>query len=304
MGPAVEAASPQLPEPGFSVSHQKVELDIELLSRSLKGKTELIINPHSRELRLLRLNCRQCELKSLKVNGKPVPGVRYGDPYQRATLRWRAGVYQYHMLQERLEKAMKDSPEEELLVTLPKSIKLEELDPFSEEAQTLLLSKTLGWNKRDPDASAIDLAQSTRTGIEQTARFTPITLSIEYEIKRIRDGMHFVGFEGGDFRYPHMYTTNSSYPGAACCLFPCLDKITSRCTWEISIKCAKTVGDAFNSLTAPLDKLNATGDGGNVSHYQQREGAFDHLESFSDEDKALELTVVSTGDMTDEVSSV
>ncbi|KAL9126218.1 MAG: hypothetical protein Q9217_004698 [Psora testacea] len=299
MVPISEGTSPQGPQLGFSVSHQKVELDIDFFSRSLRGKTALIINPHSRDLRVLRLNCRQIELKGLTVNGKPVPGVKYVDPYERSTLRWKASVYQYHMLQERLEKAMRRPPEEELLVTLPKSVKLEELDPYSEDAQTLLLSKTLGGNKRDSDTTAIDLTQGTRTGIDQTARFTPITLSVEYEIKRLRDGMQFVGFEDGDLRYPHMYTTNSPSPGSACCLFPCLDDLTSRCTWEISIKCSKTIGDAFHSLKASRSRSNGVVNGAVVSHGASE--IYGRSELFNSEDEALELTVVCTGDMTDEI---
>ncbi|KAL9098372.1 MAG: hypothetical protein Q9163_005956, partial [Psora crenata] len=300
MAPIPDLASPQGPEPGFSVSHQKVELDIDLLSRSLRGKTELVINPTSKDLRLIRLNCRQCELKSLTVNGKPVPGVRYEDPYQRATLRWAAGVRQYHMLQERLERAIRYPPEAELVVTLPKSVKLEELDPFSDEAQSLLLAKTIGGSKKDSDASALDLMQGTRAGMEHMARFTPLTLSIEYLINWVRDGMQFVGFEDGDLRYPHVYTMNSSSAGAACCLFPCLDDITSRCTWEISIKCSKTVGDAFDSLRTPLNKPNGMINGANVS--PQGFGVPDRSDPFSDEDKTLEFTVVCTGDMTDEIT--
>ena len=296
MAPIPEIASPQVPELGFSVSHQKLDLDIELVSRSLKGRTELTINPHSKDLKTIRLNSRQCELKRLTINGKPAPSVKYDDVYKRATLQWDAGVHQYHMLQERLEKSMKEQPEEELLITLPKTVKLEELDPFSEDAQAILLSKPLGPSKRASDINALDFSQPIRTGTEQTARFTPITLAIEYEIQNIRDGMHFVGFEEGDLRYPHAYTLNTSYSGAVCSLFPCLDDLTSRCTWEISIRCPKTIGDA---LRHPSSHPNGIGNGYSGS----RDGDADEIsESFSDEDKGLEIVVICSGDMTDEVS--
>ena len=298
MAPLSDVTNLQIPEPGFSVSHQKVELDFDLLSRSLKGKTELTIVPHSRDLRSIALNCRQCQLKNLTVNGKPAPGVKYENPYEKATLRWNAGVHQYHMLQERLEKTTKYQPEEELLIYLPKNIKLEELDPFSEEVQGLALSKTPG-TKRDPEASVIDLISGTRTNFAQTARFRPITISVEYEIQRLRDGMQFVGFEVGDLRYPHAYSMNSSSPGAACCLFPCLDDITSRCTWEITIKCARTVGDALRDTKAPSSKYHDLTNGLNSSLQASNPG--DQLDTLSDEDKAMEIAVVCTGDMTDEV---
>ena len=300
MAPPPELPSPQAHELGFSISHQKVELDVDLPTRSLKGRTEIIVNPHSKDLRVIRLNCRQCALTRVSVNNKPCAGAVYEDPYSRATLPWKAGVHQYHMLQQRVEGQLKDPPEQELSIHLPKSLKIDELDPFSEEAQGIVLSKTLGGSKRDSrdgSLTAIDLAQSARTGAEQTARFTPITLSIEYVVKKIRDGMHFVGWEDGDLRYPHAYSTNSLSPGAACCLFPCTDDLTSRCTWEISIKCQRTVGDALRSAPIPNGQLHVNGVNGN----HQSPTMSDKSSNFSDEDKARDLVVISTGDMTDEV---
>ena len=44
---------------GFSVSAQKVHLDIDFATLSVKGKTEITVQPHSKELRTIRLNCRQ-----------------------------------------------------------------------------------------------------------------------------------------------------------------------------------------------------------------------------------------------------
>lgn len=297
MAPMPGTPSPKESDSDFSVSHQKVDLDIDLRSRSLRGRAELIINPHSRDLKTIRLNCRQCDLDALTINGRAATLVSYEDVYQRAHLPWKAGVQQYHMLQERLEKSIKDPPEQELCVTIPKGVRLEELDPASEEAQNLLLSKTLGSSKRDSDASIVDLAHAPRIS-EQTARFTPITLVIEYHINRVRDGLHFVGLEEGDLRYPHAFTTNSSFPGSACCLFPCLDSLTARCTWEISIKCAKTLGGIFrrpNKLIIKTSSVNG------VSKSSEKTDPVERNECLSDEDKTLEVGVVCSGDMTDEI---
>lgn len=207
------------------------------------------------------------------------------------------------MLQQRVEGQLKDPPEQELLIHLPKSLNIDELDPFSEEAQGILLSKTLGSSKRDSrdgSVTAIDFAQSTRTGVEQTARFTPITLSIEYVVKRIRDGMNFVGWEEEDLRYPHAYSTNSLSPGTACCLFPCTDDLTSRCTWEIAIKCQKTIGDALRSTSSSNGQPHLNG----VNRDHHGPNTSDKYNNFSDEDKALDLAVICTGDMTDEVRNL
>lgn len=304
MAPIVESASPQPADLGFSVSNQRVELDIDLRSRSLIGRTTITINPHSKDLRIIRLNCRQAVVTRLSLNGKPCSAISLTDPYKKAKLKWNAaGVQQYDMLQRKLEAQFKDPPEEELEVTIPKIVKIDELDPFSEEAQNILLSRTLGNNKKDSgDGSAIDLVQSSRTAIEQTARFTAISLIIDYVIENIRDGMHFVGWEEGDLRYPHAYTTNSLSPGAACCLFPCVDNLTSKCSWEISIKCQKTVGDALqpSSSSTPLQANCVHGVSDSVNE-TNRLRKVDVQSNFSDEDKALDLAVICTGDMTDEV---
>ncbi|KAF6233476.1 hypothetical protein HO173_008408 [Letharia columbiana] len=304
MAPIVESASPQPADLGFSVSNQTVELDIDLRSRSLIGRTMITINPHSKDLRIIRLNCRQVVVTRLSLNGKPCSAISLTDPYKKAKLKWNAaGVQQYDMLQRKLEAQFKDPPEEELEVTIPKTVKIDELDPFSEEAQNILLSRTLGNNKKDSgDGSAIDLVQSSRTAIEQTARFTAISLIIDYVIENIRDGMHFVGWEEGDLRYPHAYTTNSLSPGAACCLFPCVDNLNSKCSWEISIKCQKTVGDALqpSSSSTPL-QANCFHDVSDSVNETNGLRKVDVQSNFSDEDKALDLAVICTGDMTDEI---
>ena len=306
MAPIVEDGIPQTADLGFSVLSQKVELDINLRSRSLVGRTVIVIQPHTKDLRAVRLNSRQTVFRRLTLNGKPCTTLSYKDPYQNAKLQWNtAGVHQYNMLQRRLQGQLKDPPEEEFEVMIPKTVKIEELDPFSDEAQNMLLSRTSGNSKKDVgDGSAVDPLQASRTAIEQTARFTSIHLIIHYEVKNIRDGMHFVGWEEGDLRYPHAYTTNRLSPGSACCIFPCVDSLNSRCVWEISIKCPRTVGDALqqipNSKSEPQAN-SAHGVSNGVDGNSGQRKANIESNNFSEEDKVLDLAVICTGDMTDEV---
>ena len=308
MAPIVETAILAPADLGFSVSHQKVVLDIDLRSRKLIGYTKITINPHSKDLRVVRLNCRQAAITRLTVNGKPCSFFAYKDPYKNAKLQWNAaGVQQYDMLQRKLEGQFKDPPEEELEVTIPKNIKIDELDPFSDEAQTILLSKPSGNSKRESgDGSAVDPVQNSRTAIEQTARFTQIDLIIQYKIEKVRDGMHFVGWEEGDLRFPHAYTTNGLSPGAACCLFPCVDNLNSKSTWEISIKCQRTVGDALqhhqNSNLEPQPN-GAHGVSNSINQTNEPQKVDVHSYNYSDEDRTLDLAVICTGDVTDEVRS-
>ena len=275
-----------------SISHQKVELDVHLLTRDLKGRTEITLVPLSDKLRSIKLNCRQCELTRAWINGRPCLGIGYDDPYQEASLPYKAGVHQHHRLRNRL----KESSCEELEIKLSKNFKFEKLNLSSEEAQSLGLSKSrVSIKSESNDIPIIENSQNNRSNIEQPAQYAPITLIIEYNIKSLRDGIHFAGWEEGDLQYPHAYSTNSLAPGMARCIFPCIDDITTRCTWEISIKCSRTLGDAFKSPPS-----NAQ-DPGNQKFPDGINRTDKRPRSLSEEDAALELAVICTGDVTDDI---
>ena len=297
----METPADSVPDTPFSISSQKVELDIDILSRSLKGTTEITVNPHSKELKTVSLNCRQCHIQRVTVNGRPCSNYTYDDPYAEAKLPGKTGVTQWQMLKHKIQDSLKDPPEEELVINFPKSVKIDDLDPFAAEAQKLLLPK-----KDSVDGSALDTSQGARAAVEQSARFTPVKLSVQYVIEEIRDGMQFVGWEDGDLRYPHAYTRHSLTPGAACCLFPCVDKLSYRCTWEISIRCSKTIGDALSRRQMPrymscTNGIDSMPNGVNGTH--KHAGAGEGLPNFSADDESLDVIVVGTGDMTDEVMS-
>ena len=59
------------------------------------------------------------------VNGKAPTARQYTDPYTRLKLHDAATVNQHHMLRVRLAPLVKDPPEEELVITLPKGVKIE-----------------------------------------------------------------------------------------------------------------------------------------------------------------------------------
>ena len=295
----IENSHEQGLDTAFFVSHQKVELDIDILSRSLQGRTEITIGPQSKELRRVQLNCRQCDIRRVLVNGRVCSNYTYDDPYPEARLPWDAGVEQWHMLKSKVEGALKDKPEEELVVTLPKHVKIEEQDPFS-------VPKTLDVTSRRDSIlpSDLDTPQMNRGFVDQSARYTTFTICVEYMIPAIRDGIHFVGWEDGDLRYPHAYSKNRLSPGSTCCLFPCVDSLASRCTWELSIKCSKTLGDALKQLQTSRGQPYTNGMNGilNGSNGHHGNTIYEYdVSNFSEADKALDLVVVGTGEMTDEV---
>ncbi|KAI9784806.1 MAG: hypothetical protein M1839_001536 [Geoglossum umbratile] len=297
----MEPPAPALAGLGFSVSHQKVELDIDFAAKSLRGKTEIMILPHYKELKKIRLNCRQCSLKRLNINGRP-PTLLYSEPYSRFRIHPTAGVHQHHMLRQRLAPQLKEPPEEELVVNLPKSVRIEETDLFALDTQS---SRINGVQKRDSgDALSVAVTPSARMD-DQASRYKPLMVYIEFTVSKVRDGLQFIGLEEGDPRYPHAYTKNSSFPGSACCLFPCVDDLTTRCTWEITIKCPRTLGDAVSHLVNAGNKQDhqpsiSLGDD-REDVMMADEGFAQDLSGLSDEEKALDMAVVCSGDLTDEI---
>ena len=265
---------------GFTVAHQKVNLDIDLLSRRIQGRTEIVINPLSSELKIIRLHCRQAKITRASFTPKSYnsSALSYNDPYARLELPFQTDVHQYHRIQERLEKQVKVPPQPELEITVPKSIKIYELDN----------AVVLGRDSAAAKLIAADTA--TKNMVDQAPRFSPITMYIDFVIENVREGMQFVGWGSDDSQYPHAYT-HSSWNGSSSCLFPCVDSIDSRCTWELSVKTPRTIGDA---LAVPRSKKFG------LSSSTPRNKA----PSFSDEDRALDLSVISSGDLTDEVISI
>ena len=219
---------------GFSVTKQEVLLDISLASRQLlEGQTQITIVPENEDLKAIQLNCRQCKISKVLINDKQTTTWTYYNPYEDTKLHGKVGVNQYHLLEQKLSDA------EDLVIHFPKSVKPEPIDPASIEAETIILSNSVNITKKDGvEDSAIDLSQPTKTSINQFFRFKPLTIKIYWAIDEFREGLNFVGWEEGDLHYPHAYTTGKSQS-----LFPCVDTLGARCTWDIKLRYASTLGN-------------------------------------------------------------
>lgn len=271
-------AGPGWPGLGYTVAHQKVELEIDFAKRGVKGKTDITIHPLSKDLKAIRLNFRQGEIKRLNVNGK-VPTIKYTNPYESLQL---YGPHYHQRLSSKVDHLLKTPSEPELLVSIPKNVRIDELDPFSIEAQDQMALRTPGVVADEPDAPS---GRATETALP---KFTALTVSAEFTMTNIRDGLQFVGVEKGDKRYPHVYTTNSLGYGAGCPLFPCVDDPLSRCTWEVSIKSPCFLSDAFDRK--PRELADGRSNPGSRNNRQ-----------ISLDEESLDMTVVCSGDVTDEI---
>lgn len=264
------------PNLGFSVGHQKVELEIDLATKSLKGKTEITIHPRRKDLSTIWLNFRQGDIKRVSVNGKAATS-RYADPYESLQL---YGVQYHERLTQQVDGLLLTPPTPTLPITIPKNVRIEELDPSSAEAQDQIALQSTG--------DDVDGNTGARAPEANLPRFTSLTVNIEFVINRIRDGLQFVGVENGDRRYPHAYTTNSLESGIGCPLFPCVDDTASRCTWEISITCPSSLGDVFD-----WKSKDVPGSTSSRSKTQNRQ--------LSADDEGLDMSVVCSGDLTDDI---
>lgn len=238
---------PPPPLPTFSVAHQYVELDVDFASRKLVGRTEITLHPQSKELKSIVLNLRQCRITRLTVNGKFVSRMQYTDPHTRSRLAGNPNAHQYHLLSSKLTAALKTPPEGELTFDVPRSIRIEELN-----VNAMAGTSSASVRNSTADAFAASVADSVQALADSSiARFTPLVINLGFVADELRGGLHFVSHGAGTGRFPHAYTPKTNLPGNVCCLFPCVDSIHARCTWDLVIKCPRTVADAVRKKESP-----------------------------------------------------
>jgi transcription initiation factor TFIID subunit 2 len=305
----------------FVVQHQKVELDIDLATQSLTGRTTIHIIPKTKHLRDIRLDARQCVISTVKVG--PSMGIaaeqvnldenikyerapfEYEDPMKKLNplrrVNWTANQ---HTLQH--ERVGEYAESGSLTIKLPPKVRIEEEEQsFEAAAASIARASSVMLNGIPEPQSA---TPTTTPKIAHDNAFKEIRVQIEFSISNFRDGLHFVGLTEGDSRYPHVYTRHSVDSGTASCIFPCLDNSSpsSRWTWDIFVTCSRTLGDAVKR-PPPLPKQlhgknriaselpNGLNDGAPTEDYQVQ---------LSDEEKLLEMTVVCSGRLENETTDV
>lgn len=279
---------------GFSVVSQKVDLTVDFAKQSISGSTEITVQPDTKDLKTIRFNCRQARILSANVEGSKAQ-IAYSDPYQKIKLQGRTTVHQHEYLRNRIDGAIKQSPDPELAVTIPSRVAIKELnnESFSNVPRDTL-------RREESDFPGQAETPTTSHAQEIALRFAPLRVVIDFEVTSFRDGLHFVGFSDHDARYPHMYTKNTLGPGTICSIFPCVDDATTRCMWEISIRCHKTLGDAFRKT--PQQESLVDGDVEMTGTDQQDKKPRDECSiNLSEEEKSLDLSIVCSGEMTDDV---
>ena len=315
MGPFGDEVAVEVGEaaPQYSILKQRVDLDVEFAGRSLTGSTEITVQPLARDVKQIRLHCRQCRPTAIQVGGITATW-EYEDPYRRSHMPERSDVRQHEMLKEKIGASLRPRPEPELTVTLPPRLKIQELqlDPVTALPQ---YNSVPSVQKQEGDALALIETPILQTAQQQGPQFAPIKLFIDFEVGSFRDGIHWIGHVEGDRRYPCMYTKAEPWAGNSSCMFPCVDDATSRCSWDISIRSPRTLGDAFRTpkpeqamtnghVEASLDAHTETAN--DIQTGAKPDAANDHhdgefLIDLSEEDAALDLSVVCIGDTVDDI---
>lgn len=283
---------------GFSVVSQKVDLTVHFAAQVISGTTEITIQPEVKDLKTIRFNCRQARILSVNVEGSKANHT-YTDPYEKITLGGKRTVHQHETLRNRIDGATKLSPDPELAVTIPSRVTIRELNSDSSVAPFRDALK-----RQESDAAGRAETPTTSHAQESTLRYAPLRVVIEFEVRKFRDGLHFVGFTEQDSRYPHLYTRNTLSPGSISSVFPCVDDASTRCMWEISVRCHKTLGDAFRKAKSVDQGSLTDGDVDMAGTDQQEKKPQDEYSiPLSEEEKSLDLSIVCSGEMTDDVCS-
>lgn len=226
----------------FRVAHQRVNIDIDLASNSIDGFTELTVIPTSNKLKVIKLDCREMEIKDVLINGSrslnyvhdDMLYINDGEDSEVMDLYSDAiSVHQHHFIRSKLDYIFKHDEEcntQELKILLPDNMKFELTDINS--IQT-------------PGGTATPLhLKSKGTGSEYY--YTPIQLKVVYKVKNPQNGVNFVTNEDIEKKLWHAYTTNSNYNVSTSSWVPCIDDLSSRCTWSLEVNVPRTLKDIGN----------------------------------------------------------
>jgi transcription initiation factor TFIID subunit 2 len=274
-GDTVAAAQASVP---FVVQHQDVALDFDFTTQTITGRATLTIEPRTKDLREIRLSARQLEVTAIRIDNKhKVDGFRYADPYNSVVPLERYSVLQHHLFARRsLDPRGAGISTAELVVPLPQGFRVQQMSG-------IILSVRADSR---PAAAAVDLDE------DNAQKFRSFTLTIEYVVRSHREGVHWVGFDGGDLRYPHVYSYADSLARTpACSWFPCVEAAGLRHTWRLSVKCPRTLGDveylATKAREAAGEPVAKAVNGKHV------------VPGFSDEEKEMDLVVACSGFLED-----
>lgn len=244
----------------LKITHQRVNIDVDLSQNKIEGLTEIAVVPTSSHLRSIRLDCRELAIKSVSVNNSRNTNYIYRDflyinnddflnegPLQQPISVFdlyssEFTINQHHLIRQKLNNVFgelnfdpRDGIErpgygntEELFIILPDNLRLEPAD---------------GQGFHTPGSRMSPIVKSRNTASDL---YNPIQVTIQYEVKNPTNGINFITGKNIDKKLWHSYTVNSEYNIATSSWVPCIDNLWERCTWSIEVNIPRTLKDIGN----------------------------------------------------------
>lgn len=297
----------------LQVAHQRVNLEVDLPSKSLYGYTELTVVPLAANLRVIRLDAREMKIKRILVNGSQVTNYIHrdllyiNDPqlFEDSAKSGKPDIWdlysseftinQHHLLKEKLNylfgEVGEESPiseklenlnTEELAILLPDNLKLELTD----------LNAIHTPNSLAPATSLTPLQLRVRNTVSEV--YTPIQIGIEYEIINPKSGVNFACDPEVERKFWHAYTVNSEFNVSASSWVPCIDNMIEKSTWSIELSIPRTIKDIGNSLAPTAQNGVHDSDDTEAQKWDSKQEA-DGEEDEDEDGDNLDL-IVCTGD--------
>ncbi|KAI1342821.1 hypothetical protein F5Y15DRAFT_371044 [Xylariaceae sp. FL0016] len=287
--PANELPLDNTPPRPYTIVQQHVQLEIDFREKRIHGRSDIMIFPY-KEIEEVYLDARQCEVdvKNITVGGCEAT-ASYKDPcdWIQTPQEYVTSATQWGLKKRRMEPLLHHRRKE--VTALDHEFKC---TPLYGSIKIRLPSMDQ-LKRKYSDSQKSDQPDVVLTSDGNICSYK---ITIPFTLRKTYDGLHFVGVDVGDTRYPHVYTRHSVEPGTACSIFPCIDDPGSRNSWIVSVTCPRTVGDAFHQALATQQQFTT-----NSQANGKQAGQHDY--SLSEEDKLLEMTVVCAGYLTGEAVS-
>ncbi|KAI0008731.1 hypothetical protein F4779DRAFT_585984 [Xylariaceae sp. FL0662B] len=294
--PPAEPPVDNTPPRPYVVFNQNVEVDIDFREKRISGRSDILIVPTS-DVYEVFIDARQCEIDVTKITVSNCEvEASYQDPCDcigtPENYRWSAP--QWAIRKQRMAPLLHHRRKE--VSALDHDLKC--CTPLNGSIRVKLPSvdEVLQKNRNSHKSDQQDLL------LHPDGTVGGYRISIPFKLRNVCDGLHFVGVEEADSRYPHVYTRHSVEPGTASAIFPCIDDPGCRNSWKISVTCPRTLGDAFHQALATQQQFRGT-DAAYGSRKRKHGDEEPRRREYvlAEEDKLLEMTVVCSGYLTGEI---
>ncbi|CAH7673331.1 expressed protein [Phakopsora pachyrhizi] len=232
---------------GFTISHQRVILDIDL-NGQIDAVTEISVLPLSAQLNTLHLHCEKLLISSISSIDQSQPSSESSSSSSSSSLNFilnepdqvqipdPSSVKQFPEAKRRLFERINEKEAGELIIELKPSL-IKTIDPKSSDAQSSSLNTP---------------SNQTNAVKESHPEFEPFTIRIEYSVPTSAKYHHLPNSSiclVEDPLSPHLFTNSTS----ARSWIPCLDSLWERCTWELEFIVPRFIKLIDNSQADSVD---------------------------------------------------